>query len=190
MQKTSRPFMSTVDVNPFSLSDSQIYVSRDLSLLEFQRRVLDQAQDEKAPLLERVKFMAIFGSNMEEFFMLRVPGIHRRMLARDMETSLAGLDPSNELTSVRKLARELYTTALQGLQKEILPKLEKSGIHFLDYSKLSKHQKERVYDYFKKTISPLLIPLPLSFGHPFPHVSNLYLNLAIVLRDPQGRLKL
>jgi polyphosphate kinase len=181
--------MSTVDVNPTSLSDSQIFVSRDLSLLEFQHRVLDQAQDEKTPLLERVKFMAIFGSNMDEFFMLRVPGIHRRMLARDLETSLAGLDSPNELTAVRKLARELYTTALQGLQKEILPKLEKSGIHFLDYSKLSKHQKERVYDYFKKTISPLLIPLPLSSGHPFPHVSNLYLNLALALRGPKGNVR-
>ncbi len=97
---------------------------------------------------------------------------------------------SNELTAVRQLARELYTTALQSLQKEILPKLEKSGIHFLAYSKLSKHQKERVYDYFKKTISPLLIPLPLSSGHPFPHVSNLYLNLALVLRDPKGNVRL
>ncbi len=181
--------MSTIDVNPFSLSDSQIYASRDLSLLEFQRRVLDQAQDEKTPLLERVKFMAIFGSNMDEFFMLRVPGIHRRISAPDMETSFAGLNPSNELTAVRQLARELYTTALQCLQKEILPKLEKSGIHFLAYSKLSKHQKERVYDYFKKTISPLLIPLPLSSGHPFPHVSNLYLNLALVLRDPKGNVR-
>jgi polyphosphate kinase len=181
--------MSTVDVNPFSLSDSQIYASRDLSLLEFQRRVLDQAQDEKTPLLERVKFMAIFGSNMDEFFMLRVPGIHGRISARDLESSFTGLDPSDELTAVRQLARELYTTALQCLQKEILPKLEKSGIHFLAYSKLSKHQKERVYDYFKKTISPLLIPLPLSSGHPFPHVSNLYLNLALVLRDPTGNLR-
>jgi len=189
MQKISSPFMSTVDVNPFSLSDSQIYASRDLSLLEFQRRVLDQAQDEKTPLLERVKFMAIFGSNMDEFFMLRVPGIHRRISARDMETSFTGLDASKELTAVRKLARELYATALQCLQKEILPKLEKSGIHFLDYSKLSKHQKERVYDYFKKTISPLLIPLPLGSGHPFPHVSNLYLNLALVLRDPKGNVR-
>lgn len=190
MHKTSSPVMSTVEAKPVSLSDSPLYVSRDLSLLEFQRRVLEQAQDEKTPLLERVKFMAIFGSNMDEFFMLRVSGIHRRVLSRSLETTFAGPDPTHELTAVRKLARELYMTALQCLQKEILPGLEKAGIHFLDYSKLSKHQKERVSDYFKKTISPLLIPLPLSHGHPFPHVSNLYLNLAIVLRDHKGNQRL
>jgi len=104
MQKISSPLMSTVEVNPVSLSDSLFYVSRDLSLLEFQRRVLEQAQDEKTPLLERVKFLAIFGSNMDEFFMLRVSGIHRRMLLQSMEASFAELDPSNELTAVRKLA--------------------------------------------------------------------------------------
>jgi polyphosphate kinase len=158
--------------------------------LEFQRRVLEQAQDESTPLLERVKFLAIFGSNMDEFFMLRISGIHKRILALDGETSFTSLNLSNELTAVRKLASELYTSAVQCLHKKILPKLEKSDIHFLDYSKLSKHQKERVHEYFKKTISPLLIPLPLSYGHPFPHVSNLYLNLAIILRDHKGSTKL
>src|SRR5258705_1500338 len=182
--------MSTLEVNPISLSDSPVYVSRDLSLLEFQRRVLDEAQDEKNPLLERIKFLAIFGSNMDEFFMLRISGIHKRMVLRNGEDSFTTLTPSNELTAIRKLASELYTTALQCLHKEILPKLEKSDIHFLDYLKLSKYQKERVSDYFKKTISPLLIPLPLSYRHPFPHVSNLYLNLAIVLRDHKGDVNL
>jgi polyphosphate kinase len=186
MPKNSNSVISTVEANPISLSDSAFYVSRDLSLLEFQRRVLEQAQDEKTPLLERVKFMAIFGSNMDEFFMLRISGIHRRIMSGSLET----MDPSHELMAVRKLARELYTIGLQYLQKEILPGLQKAGIHFVDYSKLSKHQKERVADYFKKTISPLLIPLPLSSGHPFPHVSNLYLNLAIVLRDPKGHQRL
>jgi polyphosphate kinase len=190
MQKISNPLRSTVEVSSPSPSDSPLYISRDLSLLEFQRRVLEQAQDEQTPLLERVKFMAIFGSNMDEIFMLRISGIYRRMLSRGMETSSWELDPSNELTAVRKLASELYTAAFQCLQKQILPRLDKSGIHFLEYSKLSKHQKERVYDYFKKTVAPLLIPLPLSSGHPFPHVSNLYLNLAIVLRDAKGTVRL
>ena len=190
MQKTSNPFMSTLEVNPVSLSDSSPYVNRDLSLLEFQRRVLDQAQDQKNPLLERVKFLAIFGSNMDEFFMLRISDIHRRMSLKSPQDSLIVSDPSHELSAVRALASELYTHALQCLHKKVLPQLEESGIHFMEYSKLSKHQKERVYEYFKKTISPLLIPLPLSHGHPFPHVSNLYLNLAIVLRDPKGSTRL
>jgi polyphosphate kinase len=182
--------MSTLDIKPVSLSDPSRYVNRDLSLLEFQRRVLDEAQDEKNPLLERVKFLAIFGSNMDEFFMLRVSGIHRRMAPRGLEASLEGVHRSNELTTVHRLASELYTTALECLHQAILPKLEKSGVYLLDYTELSKPQKARVRDYFRKTVYPLLIPLPLGYGHPFPHISNLYLNLAIVLRDRKGNVKL
>ncbi|HLO33004.1 MAG TPA: polyphosphate kinase 1 [Anaerolineales bacterium] len=182
--------MSTLEIKPVSLSDPAFYVNRDLSLLEFQRRVLIQAQDENTPLLERVKFLAIFGSNMDEFFMLRVSGIRKRMGTGGMGFSLAGAYPPDELTAARQLARELYADALQCLHQEVLPRLKKSGIHFLDYSKLSKHQKERVQHYFKKTIEPLLIPLPLGYSHPFPHISNLYLNLTVVLRDRKGDVKL
>ncbi|HLO16267.1 MAG TPA: polyphosphate kinase 1 [Anaerolineales bacterium] len=182
--------MSTLEVKPVSLSNPSLYINRDLSLLEFQRRVLNEALDKKTPLLERIKFLAIFGSNMDEFFMLRIPGIRRRAALPGMETSLELVDPANQMAAVHQLASELYTTALQCLQEEILPKLKKSGISMLDYAKLSKHQKERVHAYFKKTISPLLIPLPLSRGHPLPHISNLYLNLAVVLRDRKDNVKL
>src|SRR5690242_19074195 len=189
MQKVSNPLVSTVEAKPDSVSHPPLYISRDLSLLEFQRRVLDQAQDEKNPLLERVKFLAIFGSNMDEFFMLRISGLHKRLPEDPSEAPFAVLDSSAELSAVRTLAGELYTSALRCLHKKVLPHLEKNGIHFMEYSKLSKHQKERVHDYFKKTISPLLIPLPLSYGHPFPHVSNLYLNPAVILRDPKGETR-
>ena len=189
MQKVSSPLMSTSEA-PVSLSDSPFYVSRDLSLLEFQRRVLDQARDEKAPLLERVKFLAIFGSNMDEFFMLRISGLHKKLSSPAEQPSFTSMYRANELTAVRKVAKELYARALHCLHTSILPQLKKSDIHFLEYSKLSKHQKERVQDYFKKIISPLLTPLPLGPGHPFPHVSNLYLNLALILRDPKGNQKL
>ncbi len=167
--------MSTLEIKPISLFDPSLYVNRDLSLLEFQRRVLDEAQDKENPLLERVKFLAIFGSNMDEFFMLRVSGIYKRMEEQETETTLESAYLFNELTALRKRASELYTTALQCIHKEILPKLKKSGIYFLDYPKLNKHQQEQVDDYFKKTIYPLLIPLPLGYSHPFPHISNLYL---------------
>src|ERR1041385_6973581 len=182
--------MSTLEIKPVSLSGSSLYINRDLSLLEFQRRVLNEAKEEDTPLLERVKFLAIFGSNMDEFFMLRVSGIRRRLEARGIQANLLGLHPSDELTAAREHARELYAEALQCLHQEVLPKLKKAGIYFLDYPKLSKHQKERVQRYFKKTIRPLLIPLPLGYSHPFPHISNLYLNLAIVLRDRKGNTRL
>ena len=170
--------------------DPALYINRDLSLLEFQRRVLEQARDKKTPLLERVKFLAIFGSNMDEFFMLRISGLHRRISSNGGENSPENANLKSELAEVRSLARELYAAALPCFQDEIVPKLEKSGIHLLDYSRLTKYQKERVYKYFRKTIYPLLIPLPLSQGYSFPHISNLYLNLAVVLQEHKDELKL
>src|SRR5512139_3675449 len=87
------------------------YIYRDISLLEFQRRVLEQAREKKTPLLERVKFLAIFGSNMDEFFMLRKSGIHRRVISGDTQSHFGTADRMNELTAVRSIARELYTIA-------------------------------------------------------------------------------
>lgn len=169
-----------------SLYGNELYIYRDISLLEFQRRVLEQARDKKTPLLERVKFLAIFGSNMDEFFMLRISGLHRRMSSNDREAESL----KAELAAIRALARELYADALPCLHQEILPRLDKAGIRLLEYSRLTKHQKERVYKYFKKTVYPLLIPLPLGQGHSFPHISNLYLNLAVVLQDRKGAVRL
>jgi polyphosphate kinase len=168
--------------------DPSLYIFRDISLLEFQRRVLEQAQDEKTPLLERVKFLAILGSNMDEFFMLRVPNLRQRIAANEQDVT--SLNLAAELISVRNLACDLYTEAAQSLHQSVIPTLEKEGIRLLDTSRLTKHQKERVYNYFKKTVMPLLIPLPLGYGHPFPHISNLYLNLAVVLQERKGAVRL
>jgi polyphosphate kinase len=179
--------MAPEETQPPSPTTPDLYIYRDLSLLEFQRRVLEQAREKKTPLLERVKFLAIFGSNMDEFFMLRMSGIHRRMAVNDKVFYSRTGDIQNELLAVRSIARELYTAALSCLQGEIVPKLEKAGIHLLEYSRLTKHQKQRVYKYFKKTVFPLLIPLPLGHGHSLPHISNLYLNLAVVLQDRKDK---
>ena len=171
------------------LSSPSLYINRELSVLEFQRRVLEEAQDDRNPLLERLKFLAIFGSNMDEFFMVRVSGIRRQVEARIMEVSPDGLTPPEVLAATRKLALELYGNALQCFKKKILPRLDKAGIHLLDYHKLSKVQLEKVDDYFKEVIYPVLTPLALDPGHPFPHISNLSLNLAIVIRDKKGNEK-
>src|SRR5512138_965792 len=181
--------MVQVEGQTHFLSDTAFYIPRDISLLEFQRRVLEQAREKKTPLLERVKFLAIFGSNMDEFFMLRKSGIHRRVISGDPQAYLGIGGGANELTAVRSLARELYTIARSCFHQELVPRLEKSGIHLLEYPQLTKHQKQRVYKYFKKTILPLLIPLPLGIGHAFPHISNLYLNLAVVLQDRKGNVR-
>jgi polyphosphate kinase len=172
-----------------SLSNPASLVNRELSLLEFQRRVLDEAHDERNPLLERLKFLAILGSNMDEFFMVRVSGILKQVEARFMGNSPDGMTPPDELAAIRKSALGLYTEAHQCFIKKIKPKLEKAGIHVLEYSQLNKTQKSKVDDYFKDVVFPILTPLALDPGHPFPHISNLSLNLAIVIRDKKGNEK-
>jgi len=171
------------------LSSPSFYINRELSLLEFQRRVLEEARDEENPLLERVKFLAILGSNMDEFYMVRVSGIRKQVEANIMKLSEDGLTPREELAVIRKTAHELMQDAQQCFQRKVMPKLEKEGLHVLEYSKLSKSQKERADKYFKDVVYPVLTPLALDPGHPFPHISNLSLNLAIVIRDKKGNEK-
>ena len=174
--------LSTASVVP----PLSIYINRELSLLEFQRRVLEEAQNEKNPLLERVKFLSIFGSNMDEFFMIRVSGIIKQVELRILEKSPDGLTPPEALVAIRKLSLELYNEALSCYQSEILPQLDKAGIHVLNYGNLNKTQKERINNYFSEVIFPVLTPLALDPDHPFPHISNLSLNLAIIARDSKG----
>jgi len=165
------------------------FINREISLLEFQRRVLEEAQDESNPLLERVKFLSIFGSNMDEFFMVRVSGIRKQVEAHIMEVPPDGLTPPEVLAATRKLSLELYEEASHHFNKKIRPRLDKSGIHILEYHKLSATQKKRVNDHFKEVIYPVLTPLAFDPGHPFPHISNLSLNLAIVIKDKKGKYK-
>jgi polyphosphate kinase len=171
------------------LSSPALYINRELSLLEFQRRVLEEALDERNPLLERVKFLAIFGSNMDEFFMVRVSGIRKQVEAHIMEVFPDGLTPPEVLAAIRRSSLELYDSALRSLNKKILPALDKAGIHLVDYHKLTETQAKKADDYFKEVIYPVLTPLALDPGHPFPHISNLSLNLAIEIRDKKGNEK-
>lgn len=172
-----------------NLSAPSLYINRELSLLEFQRRVLEEARDEKNPLLERLKFLAIFGSNMDEFFMVRVSGIRKQIESKVTKLSEDGLTPREELAVIRKTVEGLYKEAQQSFQRKIMPSLDKEGIHVLEYHKLSKSQKEKADAYFKEVVYPILTPLALDPGHPFPHISNLSLNLAIVIRDKKGNEK-
>ena len=172
-----------------SLSSPSLYINREKSLLDFQSRVLEEAWDENNPLLERVKYLAILGSNMDEFFMVRVSGLRKQVEEGIVELSPDGLTPRQLLAAVRKQSIELDNEAHQCLHRKILPKLEKAGIHLLDYEKSSKSQKEKADNYFREVVYPVLTPLALDIGHPFPHISNLSLNLAIVIRDPKGKEK-
>ena len=173
--------------NKLDLHHPALFINRELSLLEFQRRVLEEAFDETNPLLERAKFLAIFGSNMDEFFMVRVSGILKQVDAHIADLSADGLTPPETLAAVRKLALELYQDAQKCFKRKLLPRLEKAGIHVRDYSKLNKSEKEGADNYFREVIHPVLTPLALDPGHPFPHISNLSLNLAIIIRDGLGQ---
>lgn len=175
--------------NPLKLTDRSLYINREISLLEFQRRLLEEAKDERNPLLERLKFIAIFGSNMDEYFMVRVSGVRRLVEAQINDLSMDGLTPRDQLAAMRRLSNELFKDAQTYLTKKLFPKLDKAGVHVLNYAKLNKTQKKKMDEYFQEVIHPVLTPLALDPGHPFPHISNLSLSLAIVIHDSKGNEK-
>ena len=172
---------------PADLDDPQWYLNRELSQLEFFRRVLEEAKDVSHPLLERVKFLAIVGSNLDEFFMVRVAGLKQQIDAGVVELSLDGRTPAEQLAAIHKAVAKLLTEARDCYQDHLLPKLAEAGIHILGYTDLDHRQKAYVAKYFTQVVFPVLTPLAFDPGRPFPHISNLSLNLAVLIRDPAGK---
>ena len=172
---------------PVDLDDPQWYLNRELSQLEFFRRVLEEAKDESIPLLERVKFLAIVGSNLDEFFMVRVAGLKQQIAAGVVELSIDGLTPAEQLAAIRKAVSKLLAEARDCYQDELMPTLAEAGIHILGYADLDHRQKAYVKKYFAQVVFPVLTPLAFDPGRPFPHISNLSLNLAVLIRDPAGK---
>lgn len=175
------------DEQAVNLDDPKLYLSRELSMLEFQRRVLEEAQDEKNPLMERVKFLSIVGSNLDEFFMVRVSGLKKQVEVGIFEPTPEGLSPAEQLVSIRKTSAQLLNKARECLCEEIIPLLRENGIYILEYGELNPKQKNTVDDYFNEVIFPVLTPLAVDTSHPFPHISNLSLNLAVALGDENGQ---
>ncbi|NUM46138.1 MAG: polyphosphate kinase 1 [Anaerolineales bacterium] len=184
MPENSRPKEQAKTV--FDLKDPNLYINRELSQLEVFRRVLEEAQDESHPLLERVKFLAIVGSIMDEFFMVRVGGLKLQADTGVVDLSIDGLTPAEQLASIRKLSLSLMQTARTCWHKDLHPRLKKAGVHILNYDELNAKQTQQVQDYFEEMIFPALTPLAVDPGHPFPHISNLSQNLAIMIRDQAG----
>ncbi|MBU1662639.1 MAG: polyphosphate kinase 1 [Chloroflexi bacterium] len=171
----------------FDLKDPKLYLNRELSMLDFQRRVLEEAQDETNPLLERVKFLSIVGSNMDEFFMVRVGGLKMQVEAGVVDFSIDGLTPAEQLAAVRKSAANVLAEACKYWNDVILPLLNQAGVHVLNYAELTEKQLDSVQGYFDEVVFPVLTPLALDPGHPFPYISNLSLSLAILVRDQFGQ---
>ena len=168
------------------LHDASLYINRELSLLAFQRRVLEEAADVGNPLLERVKFLSILGSNLEEFFMVRVAGLLTQVDAGTVEVGPDRLSPRAQLVAIRREVKKLLAEAHTCLRDDILPALADEGIEILDYASLTPKQLATVNRYFEGTVFPVLTPLAFDPGRPFPHISNLSLNLAVLIRDPRG----
>ncbi|MEL6813285.1 MAG: polyphosphate kinase 1, partial [Cyanobacteria bacterium J06598_3] len=168
---------------PIRLDDSQWYISRELSWLEFNRRVLHEALDERTPLLERLKFLAIFSSNLDEYFMVRVAATKQQIEAGVSKRTPDGHTPTKHLQAISQRLRPMITRMHHYFQTELRPNLLAAGIFLLDYSDLDAPQRTYVDTYFNEQVFPVLTPLAVDSGHPFPYISNLSINLAVEIQD-------
>ncbi|MGH3787767.1 MAG: RNA degradosome polyphosphate kinase [Pseudonocardiaceae bacterium] len=165
------------------------YLNRELSWLDFNARVLALAEDASQPLLERVKFLAIFSSNQDEFYMVRVAGLKRREEAGLSVRSADGLSPQEQLAKIAMRSRELTERQARICLDSVRPELDKHGIAFVTWSDLDDQQRLRLSGYFSDQIFPVLTPLAVDSAHPFPYISGLSLNLAVMVRDPHSHIE-
>ena len=178
-----------------STADPSLYLNRDLSLLAFQERVLEEAKDPANRLLERTKFLAILFSNLDEFYMVRVARLQQLIETHVTETGADGLPPSEALREIRQKVRTIVDASYELYNKELLPALDEAGIHIVPYAQLSEKQREFAQRYFLETVFPVLTPLAFDPGRPFPHISNLSLSMGVIVareahsRDHFGRVK-
>ena len=163
--------------------ETKPYVNRELSWLEFNRRVLEEAFDDSVPLLERVKFLAIFSANMDEFFMVRVARLKRRIAQGDLEVGPDGMTPPQTLAAISTRVHELAEEQHRGFLETIQPQLEAEGIHIARPEELDADQKHFLEEFFRRTLLPVVTPLAIDPGHPFPHLGNRSLCLVAALRS-------
>ena len=165
------------------LEQPDLYINRELSWIEFNRRVFEEAQDERHPLLERIKFISIFENNLDEYIMIRLAGIKDQVASRKTFRSPDGRTAEEQLTAIRERLAPLTQEVREYWRTTLQPLLAEQHIHVLDYEQLNEHQREAIRGYFENEVFPVLTPLAVDQGHPFPHISNLSLNLAVVIAD-------
>jgi polyphosphate kinase len=179
MPKSDKAEDKTVD-----LDDPKLYINRELSWLQFNERVLEEALDKHHPLLERVKFLAIFANNLDEFFMVRVSALRRQLAGGVIEAPPDGMTPAEQLAGIWRALLPLLERHSDCWRNVLLLKLRDADIRVLDYEELKGKQRKLLRRYFEREIFPTLTPLAFDPGHPFPHISNLSMNLAVVIKDP------
>ncbi|MCH7790645.1 MAG: RNA degradosome polyphosphate kinase, partial [Acidobacteria bacterium] len=165
--------------------NSTNYLNRELSWLAFNARVLALAEDPSRPLLERCKFVAIFNSNLDEFFQVRVAGLTDQQAAGIITTSPDGRTPGAQLAAVREVVEELIVEHERIVADHIAPALVEAGIELLRWSEITAEDLAAMAEYFEARVFPVLTPLAVDPGHPFPYISDLSLNLAVVLEEPE-----
>ncbi len=172
-----------------NLKDPKLYINRELSWLEFNRRVLEEAEDETNPLLERLKFIAIFFTNLDEFFMIRVAGLKKQVTAGVNRPSFDGLTPKEQLKRISKKTRELLRTTEKDY-KNLIKLLKEEGIKLYTYRELPKKLKKKADKYFKELVFPVLTPLAVDLTHPFPHLPSLSFNIIVEMLSEELRFGL
>ena len=174
---------------PVDFSDPQYFFNRELSWLEFNDRVLHEANDSRTPFLEQLKFAAIYSSNLDEFFMVRVSGLMDQVSAGIRTKTADGLSPAETLAAIRSHLKPKLQAQHSLFQTELRPQLQAHGVYLLDYAELNAKQQKYLEDYFEKQIFPVLTPLSVDPAHPFPRLSNLSLNLAASVTNPETKVQ-
>ena len=168
------------------LDNPYLYINRELSWLKFNRRVLEEAEGDH-PLLERVKFLAICGSNLDEFYMARIPELYRQAERGALDPPPDGINPKILLNQINKEVDELYDEYANLWNECMLPELAKEGIHIHHMSELSDEERHKLREYFRHNIFPILTPMSIGIGHPFPFLSGLAINIVATIKDFSGR---
>src|SRR5215510_11735054 len=167
---------------------SQFFFNRELSLLDFHARVLEEALDQRNPLFERLKFLSIFSSNLDEFFMIRISGL-KEELGDTNVISPDGMTPAEQLAKTRERILLLVKEQARCLHEEICPQLKDAGLSVISYESLSRHEKENLKDYFMEKVFPILTPLAVDPSHPFPYISPLSVNIGLMVQEPASEVK-
>lgn len=173
-----------------SLADSRFFINRELSWLAFNERVLEEAADQQVPALERLKFLAIASSNADEFFMIRVAGLKQQLSGHVEESGPDALSPSEQLHLVSVRSHEMVARQYRALLADVLPNLERNGVRLLQPQNLPAEAQQFVADYFAREVFPVLTPIALDPGHPFPHLRSKSLNLAVRFAPPSPGARL
>ena len=174
-------------LGPLAVPDAHRFLNRELSRLDFDERVLAMAEDPRLPLLERVRFLAIFSQNLDDFFQVRVAGLKEQVLAAVAVASPDGMSPLDQLKAIRSRVEGLVERQVSLYNSGIVPALAESGIEIIRADEVSKKELSQLHSVFRQQIFPVLTPLAVDPGHPFPYISHLSLNLAVTVRDPQRR---